>query len=74
MGRLVDYEEATTEKEKALTAIEVAEHKNAKRLAWSWADTAIDHAIATGMANAESLVTGGRYPDCTALKQALKAL
>lgn len=74
MGRLVDYEEARTEKAKALAAIEVAEHKNSKNLAWSWADAAIDHAVAAGIANAEDLVEGTRYPNCNALKQALELI
>lgn len=74
MGHLVAYEEAKGERAKALAAIVVAGHKNAKYLAWAWAERAIDHAIAAGIANASELVESGRYPDCSQLRKALLAL
>ena len=71
---LVEYEEARTEKERALAAIEVARHKNSRRLAWSWADTAIKHAEKAGIRDAGYLVTGNRYPDCSELEAKLNTL
>jgi len=71
---LVNYEEARTEKDKALAAIEVARRKNSKALAWSWAEKAIEHAERAGIEDAGSLVAGGRYPDCTELEKRLRSL
>ena len=74
MGQLVDYEEAKNDKDKALTAIVVAKHKNAKRLAWNWAKTAAEHAEAAGVANAFDLLGTGRYPEMSALENAIRNL
>jgi putative CRISPR-associated protein (TIGR02620 family) len=70
----VIYEEAKTDIEAALAAIEVSRRKSAKVRAWSWAETAITDAVAAGVKNAAELVGGGRYPDFDALEVALKAL
>lgn len=74
MGRLLAYKKATTQKAKALAAIEVAGHKR-KELAWQWSQIAIDHARAAGIAHADDLV-GGSYgkPKCSRLKAALTSL
>jgi len=74
MGLLVDYEQAKGDKAKALAAIEVAKHKNAKQRAWNWADTAVKHAQAAGVNNAQDLVVSGRYPGTDALEAAVRAL
>ena len=74
MGLLVDYEEAQSDKEAALAAIEVARHKNAKARAWAWADTAIKHAVAAGVSNARDLVDSGRYPGLGRLETAVREL
>lgn len=74
MGHLVDYEEATNEKDKALTALTVAEHKSSKSAAWSWAETAAEHAQSCGIENAEALLGSGRYPLTEPLRKVLQAL
>lgn len=74
MSHLVDYEQAIGEKAKALTAIQVVRHKNSKRLAWGWADTAIEHAEAAGIEDAGYLVADGRWPEMGELKKALLKL
>ena len=74
MGYPLDYEEAKGDKAKALAAIKVAEHKNAKHLAWGWADTAVEHAEAAGVPNARDLVDNGRYPGLDALETAVREL
>jgi len=74
MARLLDYEEAQTEKARALAAIEVARHKSSKRLAWTWADRAIEHAEKAGIEDAGYLVADGRYPVCTELEERLRSL
>ena len=74
MAHLVEYEEARTEKEKALCAIECSRAKSAKSGAWSWADRAVEHAVAAGIKDAGYLVVKGRYPGLDELEERLKAL
>lgn len=74
MGQLVDYEEAKGNKAKALAAIEVVKHKNSKRLAWSWGKTAAEHAEAAGVTDAFDLLGTGRYPETSALENAIRNL
>ena len=74
MGLLTDYEDAQSDKEAALAAIEVAKHKNAKQRAWNWANAAVRHATAAGVPNAPDLVEHGRYPGLDALEAAVRAL
>ena len=74
MGQLVDYEEAKGDKAQALAAIEVVKHKNSKHLAWSWGKTAAEHAEAAGVANAFDLLGTGRYPETSALENAIRNL
>lgn len=71
MSHLIAYEEARMEKEKALAAIEVVGHKNSKRLAWAWADTAAEHAESLGIDNALDLLGNGRWPDVDRLKETI---
>jgi hypothetical protein len=73
MGHLTDYEDAQTEIDKALAAIECSRAKSARARAWGWADTAIEHAEAAGIANARALVGDGRYPELNDLQAALEA-
>lgn len=74
MAHLVDYEEARGEEAKALAAVEVVKHKSSKRLAWSWAETAAEHAEAAGIANAFDLLGTGRWPETDALADAVRNL
>ena len=71
MGHLTDYENAVTELDKALAAIDCSEAKAANDRAWGWADTAIGVAQAAGIENPEALVLGGRLPGLEPLKAAL---
>ena len=71
---LSDYEEAATEKGKALAAIEVVSYKNSRRLAWQWADIAVVHARKAGIEDAGYLVSGERYPEMGELKERLQAM
>jgi len=71
MSHLVRYDEARTDREKALAAIDVAYAKNSKNAAWAWAEKAVEHAQAAGVENTEELVGGGRYPDLQDLENAL---
>jgi len=71
MAHLVDYEEATTERERAFAALECSERKSAKARAWGWAETAIAHALEAGLCSEEEAgkaVGQGRWPDLNALK------
>lgn len=70
MSHLVNYEEAEGPKAKALAAIEVSKRKNAKHLAWIWAEKAIDHAQEIGITKIS--LGDGRYPDTDALEKSLK--
>ncbi len=58
--------------QKAIAAIEVSRRKNAKSLAWSWAEIAGDHAFAAGINNIE--LGAGRYPDLDKLENNLRSL
>ena len=73
MGHLTDYEEGQNEIDKALAAIECSRAKSARARAWNWADIAIEHAEAAGIANARALVGDGRYPELNDLQAALEA-
>ena len=74
MAHLVDYEKAQTEKARALAAIEVARHKSSNRLAWTWANRAIEHAEKAGIEDAGYLVADGRRPSCSELEERLRKL
>ncbi len=74
MGHLVNYEEAKGELEKALTALAVAEAKNAKARAWHWAGIAAEHAEEAGITLPYGMFGGGRRPDTEPLRAALIAL
>jgi len=84
MSHLVDYEDAARKAKEtqnpkdhakaALCAIDVVARKNSKQLAWSWAETAIDHAEKAGIPDAEYLVEGGRYPGMEELEKCLLGL
>ena len=71
MSHLVNYEEAKGPRAKALAAIEVFKRKNAKHLAWSWAEKAQAHAREIDV---EVSIGEGRYPDTDALEKALRDL
>jgi hypothetical protein len=74
MGHLVDYENATGEIEKALAAITVTRRKQSKSKAWSWATQAAEHATRAGISKALQLLGNERWPDPSALEEALLAL
>ena len=78
MAHLLDYEEAVSEKDKAYKAIEIVHAKNSKRLAWSWVETAAQHAQKAGLENAwdeewneSSFLGSERWPNVDNLKNAL---
>ena len=75
MAHLVDYEEATTEKDKAFAALECSERKSAKARAWGWAEAAIEHAVSATLcsqAQANEAAGHGRWPNLSALKTLFK--
>ncbi len=69
MAHLLDYEEAQGDHAKALMAIEVSKKKNAKYLAWHWAEQALNHAKSIGV---EASLGRGRYPDTQELERLLE--
>ena len=74
MAHLVDYEEATTEKDKAFAALECSERKSAKARAWGWAEAAIEHAVsATLCSQAEADKAEAEEARKQAVKNAEKA-
>ena len=69
---LVNYEEAIGERDKGLAALEVSAAKNAKHLAWLWAETAASHALNCGIADAFQYLGNGRYPELEILGKMLE--
>jgi len=88
MPHLAAYEEASTDLEMALAAIECSRTlkrlglkmpknflaKNAKIRAWDWAETAARHAQAIGVKDAEELLGGEGWPQLFDLENRLQAL
>lgn len=73
MSHIVAYEQARSEMERALCAIEVVRHKNSKRLAWYWAGIAVGHAENAGIPNPGYHVLGDSWPNCSELERFLLA-
>ena len=74
MSHMVAYEQAVSEKDKALAAIAVVGFKSSRRLAWHWAGTAVGHAEKAGVEDAGYLVGDDRWPILDELKEALLGL
>ena len=55
-----------------LAALEVVRHKNSKRLAWRWANWAVEWAQEAGLAVDESILGSGRWPETEALRRLLE--
>ena len=72
---LVEYEEAQTERERALAAIERVKYfKVLCQTCWNWADIAARHAENAGIEDAGYLIAEGRYPDCSTLEEWLQKM
>ena len=72
MAHLLRYEDAVTPLEKALAALDCADAKASNSGAWSWAETAANHAAEAGIENASQLLGDGRRPNTSALRSALE--
>ncbi len=79
---LMAYEEAAATAERdptpanlaraGLAALEVVRHKNSKRLAWQWANWAVEWAQEAGLEVDESILGYGRRPETEALRRLLE--